>query len=205
MAASFDTVARLDLVAGETRTFAINFDDYLFPAQSLASIVSAAIEEAGGATVAGSALNGKRGVKVQVAAGSLVGGYSATYALAIKVTISERNKPTITVTVRIPVKVVAELVADTQLMNPGEDKYLTIDFTNVFRTGEKISGITSLVMDRTGGGAIQNASYSISGKYLSFEVSNPTIRETYKITAVVRTWDGAWLDTVKATVILGVE
>lgn len=205
MAASFDTVARLDLVAGETRTFAINFDDYLFPAQSLASIVSAAIEEAGGATVVQSALVGKRGVKVQVAAGSLVGGYSATYALAIKVTISERNKPTITVTVRIPVKVVAELVADTQLMNPGEDKYLTIDFTNVFRTGEKISGITSLVMDRTGGGAIQNASYSISGKYLSFEVSNPTIRETYKITAVVRTWDGAWLDTVKATVILGVE
>lgn len=203
MSKCYDAADRIELLTGETRSFLIGWDDYLKPAEFLGSLASVTIEEAGGPSVVASLVRvGKRSVRVKLSAGSTAGDYS----LAILANVDERGEASTQPKVRVLVRVKDPAPAGDKLeMRLGDTKQFVIPFTNLMAAGEKVAGVTSVTMDRAGGGTISGEAFSNDGQRVAFTVTNPTVREDYQITAVVSiiNLEGT-VDTTKAVVLLHV-
>lgn len=199
----YDAAERLDLVTGETRSFTLDWSDYLTPGQTLSSIASIGVDEPGGPSVIASSVQAYgRSTRVRLTAGNAAGDYSLTILAAV----TERGQTNITPAIRILVKVSDPAPVGAPLeMRLGDTKRFTIPFDNWLAAGEKIVGILLLVIDRDGGGTISGAQYSNDGKRVGFAITNPTAREDYQISAVVsvQNQEGT-LDVVIATVALHV-
>jgi len=182
----YDAQDRIRLIAGETRSFTLDWSDYLKPGQRLKTNATptASIEEAGGPSVI-SALVQKNGSKtrVRLSAGNVAGMYSLSFATDI----SQRGLSSWRETIRALVRVEDPAVEGEPLeMKLDEDeRHYEIPFGNLLAEGERVVGVYDLSINRSSGGAISNATYSNDGQRVSFTVTNPTSRDDYRITATV--------------------
>lgn len=85
-------------------------------------------------------------------------------------------------------------------MSSRETKTFSVDFTQYLDKGERIVGITSVVLSPAGGPAVSNEAYSASGKFISFLLTGTSSlqSQTFRGRAIVSTLKNGVSNTVEA-------